>query len=135
MNVGSLADWFQILLTLGAIVVAYSGIDEWKNQTRAAAMHKVALEIAETVGNLFVEFYNQRAPLIEPWELPNGHYDNRERTAGDNAAAYRAALNNRYNKLMPFIMAVHNSRGRAMAVLGRDCAETLVKLAQSARKL
>ena len=113
-----------MIFTLGGVVIASAGLQTWRSQLRSEGTHSTALEIAAAVGNLHVEFFNHRAPLVSPWEFEkeDGQEPSEFELAGER---YRRALGKRFAEVNRRIMAVHNLRGKALSVLGPNCAKSL----------
>lgn len=131
---GTFPQWMTMIFTLGGVVVASEGLRTWRAQLVGEGRHSTALEIATAIGNLHVEFFNSRAPVIMQWELSpaEGQEVSEFELEGER---YRRALSRRYKDLHKYIMAVHNLRGKALAVLNRDCAVSLERLARKASQI
>ena len=129
---GTLPDWLTAGASLWAVTVAYSGVEAWKRELRAQGTHATAMEIAAAVGTLHVEFFNTRAPLLEEWEMAGN--DTADGGAELLPSGMERALLKRYAELHTHIMTVHNVRGKALAVLGKECAGALLKLTRKARE-
>lgn len=130
---GTFPEWMTVFMTLGAVVVAYSGVEAWKFQLRGTSTHSTAMEIAAAVGSLHVEFFNQRAPLIETWEMETGNP--KHDADAEKWQQYATALNSRYRDLNKQIIVVHNLKGKALSILGTEVADALEKLTRKASEI
>lgn len=134
-HVAAYASVMTLILTLGGVIVASTALETWRAQVRGAARLDVAVEIADAVGTLKIEFQNHRAPLIETREYPNGAPPATDAPEGVRRSYYEYVFGNRFNELNKHIFRVHSLRGKALTVLDRDCSESLVALCRAAREI
>lgn len=123
-----------MIATFGGVLVASAGLRTWRAQLRASSRHAVAMDIAQAAGDLHREFFNQRAPLIEPSEYPvDFEFDGRP--TGSRAQAIKFALNARYKRVHRRGHRLFVLRGKALAILGVKEARAVEELARFAQTL
>lgn len=131
------AEGVSAIASVLTLLAAAWGLNLWRSQLRGTTKHGVAIEAATAALDLSTAFFDARAPLYMAWEFPDEYnaMTPSNRTPHDEAKAWAHVYQNRWKPLHERLVAVARLRAKVGAVLSKEIADELEKLAHTAGKL